>query len=384
MKKLIQLLLLWSLFISVPYSAWGAGSPPSERGEQIRVLLSSHSKQIELSVESPYSVYSESRHLLAKKARGQTLLFTQKKGDLYLGKKKLATSSVLVVPKQDGSLKFKGNRYRGVARVEINSKNKIALINQLKLEKYLKSVVAGEVAPLWPQETLKAQAVAARTYAYYHMVKGKDKSVDITSPLAQNYQGIKKEHRATNQAVRATSGQILYYRGYLFPAFFHSTCGGGTEFPQNVWSLDFKIPEVVPCDYCKDSPHFQWSKKFDLKEVEQKFIQAGHSVHGLLNIYPARISKNRSHVTEIGLLTSDGEKTFRTNEFRRILGFNEVKSAKFKVAKRGDSVLLNGWGWGHGVGMCQYGAKSLAKEETNYRKILSYYYPGCRLKRVQM
>lgn len=366
-------------------SSYGAGSPPSQRSVQIRVLLSSHPKQIDLAVENPYSIYSESNQLLVKKASGRKLVLTQNKNKIYVGKKNLNQTSILIVPKREGTLKFRGNRYRGIVKVRISAKKgKLELINILKLDDYLKSVVAGEVAPRWPKETLKAQAVAARTYAYYHIVKNKEKSVDISSPLAQNYQGIAKEHERSTEAVNATKGQVLYYDGNLFPAFFHSTCGGGTEFPQNVWSLNFKIPQVVPCDYCKESPHFQWNKRFSLAEIEKKFTQAGYTVNGLYNVHPAKISKNRSHITEIALTSSKGEKKFRINEFRRILGFNNVKSSKFKVSNQGGAIVLKGWGWGHGVGMCQWGAKTLAKEDKNYKNILTYYYPDCRIKRIIM
>jgi stage II sporulation protein D len=350
----------------------------------VRVLLSSASAHLDLMIDSPYSVFSEKRELLFQKGKGESLRLTQKENQIFLGDNNAQQRSLLIVPMKDGTLKFKGNRYRGVAKVTIDPKGKLTLINILKLEDYLRSVVAGEVSSEWPEEVLKAQAIAARTYAYYHMVKSQDKEADITSPLAQNYQGVDKEKSQTSAAVEATKGEVLYYHGYLFPAFFHSTCGGGTEFPQNVWALNFKIPEIVPCDYCKDSPHFQWDKVFSVQEIETKFRQAGYPMAGVQNIYPAKISKNRSHITEIALLSAEGEKTFRINEFRRILGFNNVKSAKFKVMKKDDMVFLQGWGWGHGVGMCQWGAKTLASEEKSYRKILSYYYPDCHLKKVAM
>ncbi len=383
MKSIFKILLIFFLFSS-HFSAWGAGSSASHPGAQVRVLLSSSSADLDLVIDGPYSLFSQKRELLLQKAKGEALRLTQKQNQLFLGDKNLQLDSLLIVPMKDGTLKFKGNRYRGVAKVLIDPNGKLTLINILKLEDYLQSVVAGEVSSQWPTEVLKAQAIAARTYAYYHMIKGQDKEMDITSPLAQNYQGIDKEDSKTTDAVEATKGEVLYYHGYLFPAFFHSTCGGGTEFPQNVWSLNFKIPEIVPCDYCKDSPHFKWDKVFSTQEIETKFRQAGYPIAQLQNIYPSKISKNRSHITEIALLSSQGEKTFRINEFRRILGFNSVKSAKFKVLKKNELFFLQGWGWGHGVGMCQWGAKTLASEDKNYRKILSYYYPDCHLKKVAM
>lgn len=379
MRKFFLPLLFVFLFHGVAFSG---GKHPSKESQEIRVLLSSYSSDLELSVHGSFSLIGPQDKVFLQRKRGASMKFKTKMGKLYLGKKKLGVTSVWVIPTKEGTLRFRGNRYRGKARIFVDKKGKLSLINVLNVEDYLKSVVAGEVSPKWPKEVLKAQAVAARTYAYYHMVKNKDLPAQITSPLAQNYQGMKKENKATNDAVKLTRSQVLYYRKYLFPTFFHSTCGGGTEFPQNVWPLEFKIPEVVPCDYCKESPHFRWEAKLTFNEIERKFKDAGKPIPPLVSIYPSKISKNRSHITEITLVTRKKEISMRINEFRHILGFNLIKSSKFKINSQKNRIAFNGWGWGHGVGMCQWGAKTLAQDRKSYRKILSYYYPGCRLKKV--
>lgn len=383
MKKIWYLIPLF-LFITGAQNIYAGGAMPPSKGREIRILLSSYSNSVELKINSGFSVINEKKKVLYKKSSGRRIRFTQQNGSLFLGKRNLRSSTAWVVPRKDGAIRVLANQYRGRVCVFVDNRGKLSVVNALHMEDYLRSVVPGEVSPRWPKEVLKAQAVAARTYATYHMLKNRGKPFHISSPLAQNYQGISKESKLTDLAVNATRAEVLYFNGYLFPTFFHSTCGGGTEFPQNVWPLDFKIPEVVPCDYCKDSPYFNWQITLSAKEVMRKFEQAGKPVPGLTKIYASRISKNRSHITEIACLTSEGEKRFRTNEFRRILGFNQIKSAKFKIQNNGSQITFKGWGWGHGVGMCQWGARGLAAHRKSYRKILSYYYPDCRLKKVRL
>jgi len=306
---------------------------PRKKSQPVRVLLTSNKSKIELKLKSGFTILTQDKKILQRKKGGAQLKFKVKKRQLYLGEKELRVKSVRVIPRKDGTLQFGQSRYRGDAHIFIGSKGKLTLVNVVDLEDYLKSVVPGEVSPRWPKEALKAQAVAARSYAAYHMKKNKFRSSDIQSRLAQNYRGIKKENSKSSKAVDATRGQVLTFRGYLFPAFFHSTCGGLTEFPQNVWTLDFKIPENTRCKYCKDSPHYKWKISLTKKDIEKRFKKAGKPISGLKKIVPSRMSKNKRHITEITCKTASGKKSFRINEFRRIIGFNKIKSSRFKTKK---------------------------------------------------
>jgi len=382
--KLAQKLLLLSLLLVLIGTAFSAGMSPRKKSQPVRVLLTSKKSEIELKVKSGFTILTQNKKILQRKRRGAHLNFKIKNRQLVLGEKELRVKRVRVIPRKDGALQFGQNQYRGEAHLFIGSKGKLTLVNVVDLEDYLKSVVPGEVAAKWPKEALKAQAVAARSYAAYHMKKNKLRSSDIQSPLAQNYRGIKKEHSKTSKAVDATRGQVLTFRGYLFPTFFHSTCGGLTELPQNVWTLDFKIPENRRCKYCKDSPHYQWNLSLTKSEIEKKFKEAGKPLWGLKKIVPSRMSKSKKHITEITCVTASGKKRFRINEFRRIIGFNIIKSSRFKTKNKRDQIVFSGSGWGHGVGMCQWGARGMAKKRKKYKKILSHYYPKAKVKKVKL
>lgn len=376
---------LLAMTVSLCYAA-GMMPSPKKQGKEIRVLLADKQEKIELKVEGSFSLWSAAKKgiLLSTRMKGP-LQFRSEAGRLKLGKKDLAVPDATLLPSEAGGFTYQGKKYRGMAKLFVNPDGKVALVNVLDLEDYLKSVVAGEISASWPDETLKAQAIAARTYATYHLIRNQGKRAHITSPLAQNYQGLDQEEPRTTAAVAATQGQVLLYKGYIFPTFFHSTCGGGTEFPQNVWPLHFKLPEIVPCDYCKDSPYYRWKVSLTVDEIEKKFKEAGVPVHSIESVYPSKISKNRVHVTEVTLVDdSKEEKKVRVNDFRRVLGYNVVKSARFKMDQEGDRVVLRGWGWGHGVGLCQWGSRAMAQQQQQtYRDILKFYYPGSELKKVK-
>lgn len=390
MRWVFHRLFLWSvlatLFFLSTHSVFSAGLAPKKKSKEIRILLQDNADQLTLRVDGPFSLWDcAKKSQLLSKRKGTTLQFQAQGGILTIGKKSLDASDVILFPK-DGSLtRFNGKKFRGRIRITVDGGSKLDCINVVDLEEYLKSVVGGEISAGWPAEALKAQAIAARTYAYYHLLRNHDKSAHLNNPLAQNYQGVEQEDSRTTGAVEETRGAVLNYRGYLFPSFFHSTCGGGTEFPQNVWPLHFRLPEIVPCDYCKASPYFRWQVSLSLQEMEQKFKEAGISVEGkLASLYPSRISKNRVSVTEVMLVTDRGEKAVRVNDFRRALGYNFIRSARFKVNTEEERAVFTGWGWGHGVGMCQWGARELALQQHSCRDILRYYYPGCTVKRVKL
>jgi len=265
----------------------------------------------------------------------------------------------------------------------------------LDLEEYVKGVVASEMPPTFQYEALKAQAIVARTYAVRKMkIFGGTPSrpdADVVSdhnidqawaPEAEIKKkwGILSAWRywaRISQAVEETRGLILVYDGTPAEAVYHSTCAGGTESAADVWGRDVPYLRSVPCDFCSHSPYYQaQTVKMSLATVMEKLRSVGVAipVTRMLDagsLVPAAISPT-GRVKEVAVL---GTK-MRGIEFRNALG---LKSTKVYWEVSGDQVVFTVRGYGHGVGMCQYGADGLARLGKTYLDILSYYYPGTQV-----
>lgn len=270
-------------------------------------------------------------------------------------------------------VEINGVRYRGMAELH-NIMGSISVINVVRLDDYLFSVVPSEMAPSWPAEALKAQAVAARTYAYYHILKKKSDLYDLDATTSfQVYKGVAAETAESTRAVSETAGQILTYGNKPVLAFFHSTCGGATIAGKYVWSgEDLPYLREVRCPYCSQSPYYRWEESLSMPELK-RCIAARYNVGQIQGI-----SFDRFHgrVIDATIRHRNGTLKISGNDFRQMFPEKRIKSMYFSAAKKGKSFLFEGRGWGHGVGMCQYGAKGLADKGADYKKILQYYYRG--------
>lgn len=268
-------------------------------------------------------------------------------------------------------------RYRGMIELH-NILGKLHVINVLKINEYLYSVVPGEIVHSWNIEALKAQAVAARTYTYHHLISKKKSLYDLDSSTNfQVYKGISIEKEETNRAVDETSGKIAVFDGKPIVAFFHSTCGGLTADDKYVWSGDGKsYLKPVMCDFCKDSPHFSWEEKITIHEIREYLDKKYRGVGRITGI---SFQRKENRVMSAVIRHTNGIIKMSGNEFRLIFPEKKIKSMFFAASQTSDGLILHGHGWGHGVGMCQWGAKGMAENGANYKDILMYYYKGIRI-----
>ena len=175
--------------------------------------------------------------------------------------------------------------------------NHITVVNDINVEDYIKGVLYHEVSHHWPMEALKAQAVAARTYALYS-INPAGKPYDVTNDIySQVYGGRDSERYRTDLAVDYTRGQVLTYNDKIIPAYFHATCGGMTEDAQELWNLP-DIPPLrgVPCGFCANSPHFHWKKNFRLKDIQDALNLHGYKVGTIKDI--SIVDRDRSERIE--------------------------------------------------------------------------------------
>lgn len=247
-------------------------------------------------------------------------------------------------------------------------------IENVALEKYVASVLAGEVNPSWPIESLKAQAIAARTFALRRKAERKNNDYHVqNSVMDQVFKS--KPMEIFIVAARETAGLVLTANGHLAETSFHSTCGGKTADAKSVWGRGYSHLHGGECGYCQASPTYNWSVELKLSDVESKFSQ---EITGIKIL--SRTKDGRVDMIE---LSGSKKQKLSGHEFRMALGAMKVKSTMINELKlEGDKVMIIGRGFGHGVGMCQYGALGMAKAGRSYQEILSHYYPGTKIKRL--
>lgn len=272
--------------------------------------------------------------------------------------------------------------YRGLAELTVTDKG-ILVVNQLPLEEYLVGLINCEISSAWPIEAVKAQAIIARTYALNR------KKSRLTSPyhmessvIDQVYEGCLIEDSRAHRAVSETTGEVLVFGGAIIQAFYHSSCGGRTEASENIWGASVPYLKGVECQYCLTSPTATgWECKLALKDIEERLRVGGHKVSGLYDI-KAGADNSRGRLKQVVLLASKGGCTISGEQFRKAVGYGVIKSTRFTLKNFRNEITFSGSGNGHGVGLCQWGAKQRALDGFNYKEILSYYYPGTELKKL--
>lgn len=258
--------------------------------------------------------------------------------------------------------------------------NRLLMVNELDLEEYVKGVVPAEMNPAWHLEALKVQSIAARTYAVYQIRLASKKDFDIlASTKDQVYRGRNATYSAVAQAVDNTRGLILTYGDSPIFAAYHSTAAGPTEDATYVWSMDVPYLKGVECPFDMDSPHYQWRTDISLPQLERRLREEGFPVGVIATVNPASYSRS-GRVAQVRILHSDGELYLRGEDLRRVVGYTMLTSTQFDLELAGLRVQFNGRGAGHGVGLCQWGAKVLAERGYTAESILRYYYPGTELR----
>ncbi|MDO8494135.1 MAG: SpoIID/LytB domain-containing protein [Deltaproteobacteria bacterium] len=280
-----------------------------------------------------------------------------------------------------GKLQLDGKTFAGSIEVRNMGGGKLLVINELPLEKYLVGLIHGELNASWPLETIKAQAVAARTYALYTRKKNLKPLYDLeTNHLDQVYVGSKGDKDLiVEEAIKQTDGEVLWFLG-VYPGYYHSDCGGQTELSKNVWGGSEPSSSIVD-SYCKNSPAHRWRLTISKKELLQSLTPHGLEGKVIRNI-SAELRDDSSRNALVSIETDAATLYLKATDLRRILGYNRLKSTWFQVAANADGIDFIGYGHGHGVGLCQWGAKTMAEKGFNYRSILKFYYPKAEVRKI--
>lgn len=307
------------------------------------------------------------------------------------------------------SMLVDGKPYRGELRL-VGTDTGIVVIETVGVEQYLRGVVPLELGDNEPRDSaaIEAQAVAARSYTYTHLAEPEADAYDLTAGTNdQVYGGVDAETAAGNAAVAATAGIVITYGGRVVNAPYHSTCGGETAAPSEVWHSPDEpylrpVSDRIPGTdryYCDISPRFRWTRTLSASQLDAavaRYLARYASVPGG-NPGPVRdvavVNRTQSgRVGQLSVRTTLGSYVLRGNDMRYVLrpvGGEILNSTYFSVAvertKAGAlaRLVLDGRGYGHGVGMCQWGAIGRARAGQDFRTILRTYYPGTALGVVQ-
>ncbi len=326
---------------------------------------------------------------------GDTATFELRQSDVSFQTNEtgLYAQSLTVEPIQEASWSLSPNTqqsadtYTGGLRLTTDEGNRsLMLVNKVPLTDYVASVVASEYG-LDDREGTKAMAIVARTYALFSS-KAFDGEYDhVDGTASQVYAGADAVTNSALRAARETRGQILTYDGEPIQAVYFSSSGGHTANNEDVWEAEEALPYLRGKEdpYDEVSPHHRWTASVDRTDLLRTLTRdQGASVEGFL----VGDRSQEGRVTTIELLMSNGPRTqMQANDFRLTVnnGLSEspLKSTWFQAERRGQEYVFEGRGFGHGVGFNQWGAHAMAQRGKNYRDILTFYYTGVDIERLE-
>lgn len=373
-----QILLLGTILLyQFGFNCQAAASPT------VRVQVLREMKRVNLSLSGAFSLrmVDKGTVILKKESAGNLLIQAEPYGFDIEGKE--ARGKRIEISLLDGGpISVNGRIFRGNLRFVKDEASRFFVVNYVDLEDYIRGVLYHEISHLWPAEAIKAQVVVVRTFALNQMGIGKNKEYDLTNDIySQMYGGRTSERFRLNKSVDETKGEVITFDGKIFPAYYHATCAGRTEDAKNLWDIDLPPLKGVACPYCKDSPHYKWDTSLKLDELRSKLRSAGFKVGKIKAIEITRRS-NSNRILELEIISDASNLKISGKAFREAVGPNILRSNNFEVRLEKDMAFFDGLGWGHGVGLCQWGAYFMGKEGFNYRQILEFYYPGSKLEKA--
>lgn len=370
--------------------------------ESIRVLVAQEVALLEVNSDGDLAVATEAGetrifrspihissrgdglHIDSRRIVGDQIVIRPLRNNLSLMMTQTAGTGAVTRPRssaQGGVVITQGPLLSVSGVVKISRKgHTLSVVNQVDLEEYVKGVVPSEVSSAWHPEMLKVQAVAARTYALYNKMLSAAREYDVMSTIQdQVYRGRSGVDRRVEEAVESTRGVVVTHLRAPIYAAFSSTAAGPTEDAVNVWAnKDLPYLKGVECPFDIESPYYQWKANVKMDHLEQNLRRQGFSVGTIATITPIAHSR-AGRVARLRILHSGGETVLRGEDLRKAVGYTVIPSTQFEVESIGAEVVFTGYGAGHAVGLCQWGAKELAELGYSYPSILQYYYPGTEL-----
>jgi stage II sporulation protein D len=313
-----------------------------------------------------------------------------------LNKRRNEPILLAILESPSGIMSYVNDKYRGIFKVITSAKgDSCDIVNEIPMEAYISSLLTKEMNPKWPIEALKAQAVAARTYAL-HKIKTQQVTKELGAEAYYDLESSEKHQvsgnlfdatETTNTASYVTKGEVLTTEsGLIRPIFFHAKCGGRTLRPDQVWHNKEEGYRSVNCPFCNEIGPKSWTHFISQDRLRAFFVWAGENNYilekevGNLNsivLVPDQLSK-----FVINFYINDRPYIIEKSILKKFFGRLIFPSNTFFIKKQGEGIAVMGEGLGHGVGLCQMGAFAMAMRGWSYKKILRHYFPGHVLKKL--
>ena len=410
-----------------------AGKQKSQSEPMIKVGLAVGQKQLSVSADAAFFLIGETSSDTKPYVAKEKVVISMQEGRLAVNGMPVTTTVLRVVfaastsrghgdqleqananaasvNRQGQFTQLNGKRYRGLIEIRRQpGKTGLTAVNTLPLEAYLYGVVPKEISPVWQLEALKAQAVAARSYAFASVGKHQDQGFDVcTTVHCQVYGGLDSEAITSNQAVDETRGMMVTYKGNVITAFFHASSGGHTESSENVWGSPVPYLRGVP-DFDQASPRFTWERRESAKKFTDLLRVNGYDIGNITAIEVTPLTRQPVVAADRGISGRLKKITIKGTAGRvqltggKMISLLGLPSTLFDVdiIRNGDNsvaantqsslhtvqnpeqdiLLIRGQGSGHGIGLSQWGAKAMADSEKTgnnqfYKDILAHYYSG--------
>jgi stage II sporulation protein D len=320
----------------------------AEKQPILRVGIFLNQTEINIGGDGTFKIYNlKSNNLVSKEVNKIIKILPHDKGIEILGKG-VYSGPIKIVPVGNTKIivVFNGQKYRYRGSIEIDfdkEHRKLNVINIIGIEEYLYGVLKKEISPRWPAEALKAQAVAARTFAIFNMNKYIDKGYNIcASTNSQAYGGVNHEDPLTNKAVNETRGVIIAYKGKAINAVYHSDSGGYTEDSENVWGSLLPYLRSVKSKFEEKvfPPYHTWTCSIDEKDLIKKLQKQGYTISSVVSIEPVNKSET-GRISELAFITDNNEViNMKANNFRSLIGADLIRSTLFNIKVIGKEINI--------------------------------------------
>ena len=425
--KTLTIALIISLFIAI-----GICAEASEYRSEVKVGIKygqNSGNSVTLSSAGGLTVYDAAVGTVLYSAAPSEELYIEMGSTGFSSWNKFTAESITKISVQPASgttIFCDGKEYRGYIYIEKRHNGELLVINYVGTDDYVSSVLGKEMSYTWPKEALKAQSVCTRNFVLTRNGTHKEYGFDVcTTTHCQVYGGVASEHENTRAAVEETKGILGKYNGEVVGLYFFATSGGQTEDVENVWGSPYGYLRSVPDTYenPEKASRYKWEVTLSKSEIEEKLKTSGYDI-GSVNKITIDSTTNTGRVTQMTIYGTNGKQTFKREKCRTILG---LYSQKFSIVPNitirlhttagasqmplyaqsaegvsgiggysvltGDNVIstididtsgaetysINGGGYGHGVGMSQWGARGMAENGFTYDQILKHYFTGIEL-----
>jgi stage II sporulation protein D len=352
---------------------------PKEHSCKVRILLDEHEFQDSdewiFECEEGFLVSDELVPVRTAKYETPTLAIGHARGALYINERRCIPKKLHIIPR-NGKITVNDRTYQG-SMIILPYEGSWLLINMIDLEEYIYSVLQTESWPGWPLEVNKAFAVTSRTYAIAMILRANTKKLPYhlrNTNVHQTYQGM---HTNTElwRAVEKTRGIFIGHDNKPILAMFDACCGG--IIPAHIKDFDFnKAPYLAreyPCTHCKRCKVFSWEATYDLAHLDKILKDEYPHMSKLKKLEVIKRDK-AGLADKVALVGRKNKESITGRKLYSLL--KEVKSYSYEIHMRNDTVHIKGTGYGHHLGLCQWGAREMVRDGADYRTILQFYYPG--------